>query len=190
MEIQIDKDEDWRNSPGTSKSMTQINPPIQVGSDLCFLCCKNKISPEFTAALLEMQGIPNTTEDKLNILKVICQLLRVRWELLECLLSSHPVNLPFCVGCCKVIIEIIFLREQLFQIESDIRDKIQNIESSLAQSMDPSNASQILESDEDFEVKMEQPESYEECRELFQKEIMTGKIPNLQNESDTKTTIF
>jgi len=176
--MEIDKNEDWRNSPRTSKSMSQINPPSQVGSDLCFLCCKNKITPEFTEAVLEMQGIPNTTEDKLNILKVICQLLRVRWELLESLLSSHPVNLPFCIRCCKVIIEIIFLREQLFQIESDIRVKIQNIESSLAQSMGPSNPSKIEESDEDFEVKIEQPESYEECRGLFQKEIMTGKIPN------------
>jgi len=188
--MEIDKDEDWRNSPGTSKSMHQINPSSQVAIDSCFLCCKNKITSECTEAVLEMQGIPNTTEDKLNILKVICQLLRVRWELLESIFSSHPVNLPFCVGCCKIIIEIIFLREQLFQIESDIRNKIQNIESSLAQSMGTFNPSQIQESDEDFEVKMEQPESYEECRGLFQKEVMTGKIPNLPNESNTNTNYF
>jgi len=187
--MEIDNNQDWKSVPGAPKSMHQINPSSQVAIDSCFLCCKNKMTPECTEAVLEVQGIPNTTEDKLNILKVICQLLRVRWELLESLLSSHPVNLPFCLGCCKFITEIIFLREQLFQIESEIRDKIQHIESSVAQCMDPSTLSQTEENDGDFEGKMEQPESYEECRGLFQKEIMTGKIRNLQ-KSIKHGTVF
>jgi len=179
------------NSTGKSGVSVFPNNSNLKNSDSCFICCKTKTESEFANAALDMKGIPNTNEDKLNILQVICQLLRVRWELIESVFKSHPntpVNFPFCLGCLKCVTEIICLREQLCQIESDIRNKIRIIETSVAQCTDPLTSSKIGNHGEDTEQNLEPPESYEGCRQLFQTHVMQGilKFKRTQNKLHDK----
>ena len=145
----------------------------------CFLCTKDIVSVEYTTAVLEIQGIPDTPVEKANILKVICQLLRVRWDLMESQFSdavSSNVRFPFCSGCFKLAIDIICVREKLFELESEIREKMRLMQTSVAENIDLARLD--LYQLYDFDGKVEEPESYDCCRELFQIQVMTGNAVN------------
>lgn len=146
------------------EKMTPSSTLSRVVGKLCYICNQPQISRELTSMSLKIHGVNGTEKEKLNIMRIISQLLHVKWDLIvEWFRDSF--NLPFCISCIPMILNLITLRDKLVELETELMKRIWDLGHKI-------EMTQIVTRDEEF--------MGEQSRRIFRNQALEGKVSSME----------